>query len=134
MFKYQIRVAYRDVTLGNHVYYARYLDFLEIARNEVFRNLGYPLLLLQGQGIIFPVVECTLRYYEAARYDDLLDIGTTVVGLGKVQYSFAYRVQRSETVVLTATTRHAVTNLEEKPIRMPHDLHDALLPHVGKIS
>ena len=130
MFKHQIRVAYRDVTVGNHIYYARYLDLLEIARNEAFRSLGLPLLAFQEQGILFPVIECTLRYHEAARYDDLIDIETVVADLGKVQFTLAYRLLRGKTLLFTATTRHASTSLAEKPIRMPSSLHGALLLHL----
>ena len=82
MFKHQIRAAYRDITLGNHIYYARYLDLLEIARNEAFRELGHPLVKLQERDIIFPVVECALHYHAPARYDDLLDIETAITNLG----------------------------------------------------
>ncbi len=130
MFKHQIRVAYRDITLGNHIYYARYLDLLEVARNEAFRGLGHPLLALQERDIIFPVVECNLCYHAPARYDDLLDIETVITDLGKVQFTLTYRIKRSEALILTGTTRHAVTNLAEKPIRMPADLYEALQTHV----
>ena len=132
MFKHQIRVAYRDITLGNHIYYARYLDLLEIARNEAFRELGHSLLKLQERDIIFPVVECTLRYHAMARYDDLLDIETVIADLGKVQLTLSYRIKRSEALIVTAATRHAVTNLAEKPIRMPADLYEALQTHLER--
>lgn len=132
MFKHQIRVAYRDVTLGNHVYYARYLDFIEIARNEMFRGLGHSLLALQERGTIFPVVECSLHHHRAARYDDLLEIETNLTALGRVQFSLKYRVGRDQTLLLEAMTRHAVTDLSEKPVAMPGDLRAALLPHLEK--
>src|SRR5689334_3561132 len=61
-FRYKHRVTYAECTLGNHVYYARYLDLLEAARNEVFRELGVTLLELQEQDTIFPAVECHLKY------------------------------------------------------------------------
>ena len=129
MFKHQIRVAYRDVTTGNHVYYARYLDILEIVRNEIFRDLGHSLLRLQEEGVIFPVVECSLRYHAAARYDDLLDIETRVTNLGRVQFALSYEVKRGDTLLVTASTRHAATTLEERPTRMPAELYKALEKH-----
>ncbi len=126
MFKHQIRIAYRDVTVGNHVYYARYLDLLEIVRNEFFRTLGHPLLQLQEQGIIFPVVECSLRCHAAARYDDLLDIETSVTNLGRVQFTLGYEVKRGDVLLVTASTRHAATTMEERPTKMPTGLFEAL--------
>jgi acyl-CoA thioester hydrolase len=126
MFKHQIRVAYKDVTVGNHVFYGRYLDFLEVARNELFRSLGSTLLKLQGDGIIFPVVECSLKYHLPARYDDTLEIRISVSDLGKVQFVLNYQVFRDSALILTASTRHATTSLEEKPIRMPGEVFEAL--------
>ncbi len=126
MFKHQIRIAYRDVTVGNHVYYARYLDFLEIARNEVFRSVDQSLLKLQNQGIIFPVVEISLKYHAPARYDDLLEIELWVSDLGKIQLTFEYRILRESTLLVTASTRHVATTLAEKPIRIPSELFQGL--------
>ena len=131
MFKLQMRVSYRDVTVGNHIYYARYLDLLEIARNEAFRQTDHSLLKLQEQGVIFPVVECSLHYHGAARYDDLLEIETTLIELRNVQFTMKYRVMRGTETLVTATTRHAATNLDGKPIRIPSELLSALETHVN---
>lgn len=131
MFKHQIRVAYRDVTVGNHIYYARYLDLLEVARTEMFRELGFPLLTLQENHTIFPVVDCALHYHAAARYDDLLEIQTTVSDLGKVQFTLNFEILRDGQRIVTGHTRHAVTNMSEKPIRMPGDLYMALGMHLS---
>jgi acyl-CoA thioester hydrolase len=130
-FQHQIRVSYRDVTIGNHVYYARYLDFLEIVRNEVFRKLGYSLLILQQQNLIFPVVECGLKFLSAARYDDLLDVHCCFSDVGRIQFTVEYEIRRGETLLVTASTRHASTNLEEKPIRMPAELIEAMKASMG---
>ena len=42
VFRYIRRVTYAECTLGNHIYHARYLDLLEAARGEFFRQLGLP--------------------------------------------------------------------------------------------
>jgi acyl-CoA thioester hydrolase len=130
MFKHQIRVAYRDVTVGNHVYYSRYFDFLETVRNEIFRDVGFPLKKLQDENVIFPVIECSIKYRAAARYDDILTIESVVTDVRKVQFTLDYKVVRGDVVLATATTRHAVTNLEEKPVRMPPELFAALEQHL----
>lgn len=72
VFSYIHRVTYAECTLGNDIYYARYLDMLEAARGEFFRQSGLPLLQLQEQDTAFPVVECRLRYKSPARYGDVL--------------------------------------------------------------
>ncbi len=56
VFKHHYRVLYSECTVGNHVYYSRYLDILEAARGEFFRQAGAPLLALQESGTAFPVI------------------------------------------------------------------------------
>ena len=127
MFKHQIRVPYRDVTAGNHVYYARYLDLLEVARNEVFRQLGHPLLALQERNIIFPVVECNLRYHAPARYDDLLEVRTRVSGHSGARLRFEYEVVRDGADLLaTGFTAHAAVDGRGRPRRLPATLRSVL--------
>jgi hypothetical protein len=40
VFRHTHRVVYSECTVGNHVYYARYLDMLEAARGEFMRQFG----------------------------------------------------------------------------------------------
>jgi acyl-CoA thioester hydrolase len=82
VFRHQHRVTYAECALGNHVYYARYLEWLEAARGEFFRDLGTTFLVWQERDTIFPVIECNLRYKSPARYDDLLTIEIRVTPSG----------------------------------------------------
>jgi acyl-CoA thioester hydrolase len=126
------RVTYADCTLGNHIYYARYLDLLEAARGAFFRHLGPSMLRWQESGTLFPVVECHLKYREPARYDDLLHITVRPTLARGVRLNFSSRVQKEDgAVVLEAETLHACTGLDEKPKRLPADLLNLLQPYLG---
>src|SRR5277367_6561939 len=85
VYKHQHRVIYGECTVGNHVYYSRYLEMLEGARGEFFRHLGCPFLSLQEAGTAFPVIGLQISYKGAARYDDLLTIELCVTELGNLQ-------------------------------------------------
>jgi acyl-CoA thioester hydrolase len=134
MFIHRLRVAYRDVTAGNHVYHSRYLDWLEVARNEAFREMGCPILALQDRGILFPVVESALKHHGMARYDDEVEIRTSVAKVGGASLVLDYRVLRGGNLLLEASTRHAVTDLHAKPMRMPSELRQALSRHLTSSS
>jgi acyl-CoA thioester hydrolase len=130
-FRHQYRVPYADCTLGNHVYYARYLELLETARGEFFRNLGVTLLQWQERDTIFPVIEARLRYKTPARYDDVLTTDVWVASAERVRLNFAYRVvNQAGDLVLEAETLHVSTTLNEKPKRLPEDLIASLRPYV----
>ena len=122
--------------MGNHVYYARYLDILEAARGEFFRFLGHPLLMWQERDTIFPVIECHFRYKAPARYDDVLSIEIKVASIDRVRFSFNYVARDRETgrELVRATTCHVCTSTQEKPKRIPDDLTNALRPFVGELG
>ncbi len=123
VFRHIYRVTYADCTMGNHIYYGRYLNLLEAARGEFFRQLGIPLLQLQEQDLIFPVVECHLRYKAPARYDDVLSIELWPSLAQGARLNFGCRIVREDkTLVLEGETFHVCTVLNEKPKRMPADL------------
>jgi acyl-CoA thioester hydrolase len=127
VFSHTHRVSYGDCTVGNHIYYSRYLDLLEEARGEFFRSLGTPLLRWQEQGQIFPVIECNLRYRSPARYDDLLQIKVWPALVDRVRLKFGYRIlKQTGQLVLEAETSHVCTGLDEKPKRLPEELRGAL--------
>ena len=130
IFRHSHRVTYSECTLGNHVYYSRYLDILETARGEFFRHLGATFLKWQEQDVIFPVVECRLRYRAPARYDDLLTIETWLTSLERIRLNFAYRILKEQNLLLEGETFHVSTGLDEKPKRLPDELRALLKPYL----
>ena len=128
-FRHPHRVTYADCTVGNHIYYGRYLQLLEAARGEFFRHLGATLLQWQSREVIFPVIECHLRYKAAARYDDVLNIEVWPTLAERVRLNFAHRVtSQSGTLILEAETNHVCTTTGDKPRRLPEELVCTLHP------
>jgi len=126
-FQYERRVVYADCTVGNHVYYARYLDMLEEARGEVFRRAGSPLRELQEAGVIFPVIGLEISYQAPARYDDLIVIALHITELGPVRLNFGFQISDIDGKQLAnGETRHVCASLEEKPKRLPRELAEKL--------
>ena len=129
-FIYNYRVPYADCTIGNHVYYARYLDVLEKARGEFFRDLGATFVHWQIEGAVFPVVEVRLQYKAPARYDDVLKCVLWLSRADGVRLNFAYRIANQlGTVILTGETLHVCTGLDEKPRRLPDALSRQIAPY-----
>lgn len=76
MFHWPVRVYYEDTDSGGVVYYANYLKFMERARTEWLRSLGFEQDVLNAQhGIIFAVRSVTVEYLRPARFNDLLSVG-----------------------------------------------------------
>jgi acyl-CoA thioester hydrolase len=135
IFKYQHRVLYGECTVGNHVYYSRYLDMLEAARGEFFRHLGSSFLSLQEAGIAFPIIGLEISYKGAARYDDLITIELSINAMGGIRLTFGFRILNAAGAVLAeGETRHVCASIEEKPKRLPPELLEKLQPFLHSPS
>ena len=127
LFRHAYRVGYADCTVGNHVYYSRYLDFLEVARGEFIRALGLTMLQWQERDVTFPVIEARLRYQSPARYDDLLTIEVWPIAVERVRLNFAHRIVNQDAKpVLEAETFHVCAGINGKPKRLPEELAEKL--------
>ena len=132
MFTHTHRVTYAECTIGNHIYYSRYLDLCEEARGEFFRALGTTFQQWHDQDTLFPVIEAQLRYKGAARYDDVLRIEVWLTELGRVRLGFACRIlNQEEKLLVEVNTSHACTSTSDKPKRLPEELTAKLQPYVA---
>ena len=67
-FIWPIRVYYEDTDSGGVVYYANYLKFMERARTEWLRSLGFEQDSLRDQeGVLFAVSRVSLDLRRPAR-------------------------------------------------------------------
>jgi acyl-CoA thioester hydrolase len=125
------RVTYAECTVGNHIYYSRYLDLLETARGEFFRSVGMTFQQLQNDGAIFPVVEAKIKYRGAARYDDVLKIEVWLTELERVRMNFAFRIfNEAGKLLVEGQTMHVCTSLDDKLQRLPKQLVTKLQPYL----
>ncbi|GBE11380.1 acyl-CoA thioester hydrolase YbgC [bacterium BMS3Bbin12] len=75
VFVWPVRVYYEDTDAGGIVYYANYLKFMERARTEWLRALGFEQdRLREREGVIFAVRSVCLDFIKPARFNDLLDV------------------------------------------------------------
>jgi acyl-CoA thioester hydrolase len=131
-FRHTLRVTYADCTVGNHVYYARYFDFLEAARGGFFRMLGHPFQDLEDEGFAFPVIHCEADYRRAARYDERIHVDLWLTSLARIRLDVAYRiVTEDDRLLFHGLTRHACTDLENKGARIPGALAEKLTPYLA---
>ena len=92
-FSWSVRVYYEDTDSGGVVYYANYLKFMERARSELLRSIGYEQDQLQQElGIIFAVHNVNIQYKKPARFNDELTVVTSITSLGKASIHFKQSV------------------------------------------
>jgi acyl-CoA thioester hydrolase len=131
VFRHAHRVVYAECTVGNHVYYARYLDMLEAARGEFMRQLGCSASQWQEAGTAFPVIGVEIAYKGPARYDDLLAIELWIAEMGGVRLTVGFRILNDGGALLAeGVTRHICASTDERPKRLPKELVESLRPYL----
>lgn len=125
---HSLRVFYGDTDQMGVAYYANYLRWFEMGRNEYLRAVGYPYARLEAEGVILPVVEVGCCYLEPARYDDQIAVHAWISELTRVRVRFEYRVSRGEpgTTLATGFTKHACLNRAGVVSRLPKSLIDTI--------
>lgn len=95
VFEWPVRVYWEDTDGGAIVYYANYLRFMERARTEWVRSLGFSQRELAADpGVLFTVVEAQVQYHSPARLDDSLVVSCEPLLEGRVSIGFRQRVCR----------------------------------------
>jgi len=125
-------VYYEDTDAGGVVYYANYLKFMERARTEWLRRLGFDQEgLMRESGIVFAVRRVDIDYLLPARLDDTLTVEAAIDAVSKASLTFRQRILRAPDDVLSAATVKVVCLYKDsfRPTAIPalirEKLHDA---------
>jgi acyl-CoA thioester hydrolase len=81
-FVWPVRVYYEDTDAGGVVYYANYLKFMERARTEWLRALGFEQdQLRRDEGVVFAVCQIAVDYMKPARFNQSLTVSVRLTKL-----------------------------------------------------
>jgi acyl-CoA thioester hydrolase len=127
-FHWPIRVYYEDTDSGGVVYHANYLNFMERARTEWLRSLGFEQPALKTDlGIIFVVHSMILAFKKPAYFNDLLEINSELIKLGHGSIEFLQTIVCSEDVLVEATVKLACVDAGSfKPVAIPLMIKQAM--------
>lgn len=96
MFIWPVRVYYEDTDCGAVVYYANYLKFMERARSEWLRQLGFEQdVLMKRHGVVFAVQSAQLQFLRPGRFNELLYVSAVNARTGGASLTFDQQVIRA---------------------------------------
>lgn len=121
----EIRVRYQETDGQGIVHHANYLTWLELGRVELLRAAGHSYKELEQQGILLVVAEANLRYFQPARFDDLLRLVTTTVRAKGARIEHRYEIFRGTERLIEATTTVACVDPAGRVARLPEWLRMA---------
>jgi acyl-CoA thioester hydrolase len=123
------RVSYGDTDQAGVAYHARYLQWFEMGRTELMRDLGFPYARLEAERkLLLTVVEAHLEFPKPARYDDVLVIESAVGELRRVRLRIDTRIRRQAggELLCTGHVVLACVDRQGKPSAIPDDVREKL--------
>lgn len=123
-FLWPVRVYYEDTDAGGLVYYANYLKYMERARTEWLRGVGFEQTdLAHCHGVIFVVRSAAIEYLVPARFNDELQVTVELIKVGAGQIDLVQRVSRGDTLLVQAAVKLAcVARATMRATRIPQPL------------
>ena len=129
-YRHRLRVYWEDTDAGGVVYYANYLKFMERARSEWLRALGFEQdVLRDAQGVVFVVRRVEVDYLAPARFNDALAVSVELKRIGGASLAVEQTVARGVTSLVTArVTLACVDAALFKPVKIPASILSVLEP------
>ena len=122
-FSHKLRVYIEDTDAGGIVYYVNYLKFMERARTEFMRSLGYGKNSIFNYNLMFVVRDVAVTYMLPARLDDELEATASIARLRGAGIVFHQSVRRGgEVLAQGEVTIACVDRAEMKPRRLPPEM------------
>jgi tol-pal system-associated acyl-CoA thioesterase len=113
------------------VFYANYLKYMERARTEYMRCLGFhkPALF---DGLQFVVHEVAVKYHSPAVLDDLIDVTAVLIKGSRVSFEMSQQIYRGDELLVEGLVKVACINAQTKrPQGMPKEMITTLKSQIG---
>lgn len=122
MHKFPVRVYYEDTDMGGIVYHANYLRFIERARSDWVRGIGVDQNAMREAGLIYVVRRVEADYLAPAKFDEELQVSTTLKQLTPARMILTQEVTRDGTPLFRAEVTVVCITIEGRPARLPAEI------------
>ena len=122
-FSHKLRVYIEDTDAGGIVYYVNYLKFMERARTEFMRSLGFGKNYIFSSSLMFVVRDVAVSYMLPAHLDDELEATASIARLRGAGIIFHQSIRRGDVLLARGeVTVACVDRTEIKPRRLPPEM------------
>lgn len=127
-FCWPVRVYYEDTDGGGVVYHANYLKFMERARTEWLRSLGFEQTELRSRdGVLFVVHGLEMQFRKPARFNEQLVVKSRLLKVGRSLLQFHQTILRGDECMTEATVDVVCIDAERfKPVSIPVDIRQSV--------
>ena len=126
-FTFKLKVYYEDTDAGGVVYYANYLKFMERARSDALKSLGFTnKLLIEENGTYIIVKSCNINYTNPALLEDDLEIKSNIKEITKTSFFMLQKVFKGNDQITEADIHLVTIDKKGKPVKIPERLNQEL--------
>jgi acyl-CoA thioester hydrolase len=120
----QIRIRYHDTDPMGFLHHANYLVYYEMGRTELLRSAGGNYREMEESGLLIVVAKAECRYYQPARYDDVVTVRTTLSKVTHAKIIHDYEMRRNGERLASATITLAMIDRGGRIQRIPDWMRD----------
>ena len=122
-FTFKLKVYYEDTDAGGVVYYANYLKFMERARSDALKSLGFTNKLLIEENTTYIIVKsCNINYIKPALLEDDLEIKSDIKEITKTSFFMLQKVFKGNDQITEAEVHLVIIDKKGKPVKIPETL------------
>ena len=112
---YQHFVQYYETDKMGVTHHSNYIRFMEEARLDFFKKLGFDYLEFEKMGVISPVIGLNnIRFKRPTTVGDTIDIEVSVKAYNSIILTMHYVMKVKDIVVLEGDSDHCFLNKEGK--------------------
>lgn len=125
--RFPVTVYYEDTDMGGIVYHANFLRFIERARSDFVRRLGVDQNAMREAGVVWVVTRIVADYLSPARFEDALQVETSVLKMTSARLTMAQVVRRDGQDLFRAEVTAVCMEMKTgKPVRLPAEVRASL--------
>lgn len=118
-----LRVRYVECDPMGFAHHSHYAVWFEMGRTELLRQSGWRYRDLEERGFFFVVAKLEIRFKLPARYDDELELVTTVNRMTHARIEHSYRLLKGETLLTEAASTLACVDRAGDLIPIPDAIY-----------
>lgn len=112
---YRHFVQYYETDKMGVTHHSNYIRFMEEARLEFFKNLGFDYLEFEKIGLVSPVIGLNnIKYRKPSTVGDILDIEVSVKSYNSIVLTMHYTMKKGDVLVFEGDSDHCFLSKEGK--------------------
>ncbi|MCR4823340.1 MAG: acyl-CoA thioesterase [Treponema sp.] len=136
MKKHVHYVNYYETDRMGVTHHSNYIRWMEEARIDYLKQIGWDYAKLEEKGIISPVLSVSCKYKHSTTFDDTVEVATSIEKYTGIKLILKYKINNSKgEIVSEGTSEHCFIDKDGKIIQIKKeypDFHEVLSSLVEK--